>query len=84
MFRLVPHSESTHTSSACTRSASLVVLRDRSNERVGVGARLLVGRRPDRTRFLDGLRRTVDSFCQCSRHYSLVTKKYVYCFPRLV
>jgi hypothetical protein len=69
-----PHSESTHTSSACTRSASLVVLRDRSAERVGAAARPLVRLRPTQTRSVNGLRRIVGSFSQCSRRYSLVTK----------
>ncbi len=80
----MPHSESTHTSSACTRSVSLVVLQDRTNERVGGAARPLVRRRPGQTRFVDGLRRNVGSFPQSSLHYSLVTKMYVYCFRRLV
>ncbi len=78
------HSESTHTSSARTRSASLGVLRVRSDDRVEVAALPLVRRRPGQTRPLNGLRRNVGSFPQCSIHYSLVTKMYVYCFRRLV
>ena len=78
------HSESIHTSSACRRSASPDVLPDRSGVRVGVASRLPVGPRPVQTRCVADLHHSVGIFPQCSLHYHLVTKMYVYCFRRLV